>query len=59
MYFRGEGVDQNYAEGVIWFRRAAAQNDPDAQFNLGMAFLEGQGVKLDYAEAINWLRKAA
>ncbi|HBD09146.1 MAG TPA: hypothetical protein DCZ69_12875, partial [Syntrophobacteraceae bacterium] len=40
MYFRGEGVDQNYAEGGIWFRRAAAQNDPDAQFNRGRALLE-------------------
>ena len=46
-----EGVPQNYAEAVKWYRLAADQGDASAQFNLGVMYDKGQGVPQDYAEA--------
>jgi uncharacterized protein len=36
MYAHGEGVPQDYAEAVKWFRRAAEQGDAHAQYNLAV-----------------------
>ena len=46
-------------EAVKWFRKAAEQNLPAAQSNLGAAYLLGDGVAKDYSEAVKWFRKAA
>ena len=35
MYNTGEGVPQDDAEAVKWYRLAAEQGDASAQFNLG------------------------
>ncbi len=35
MYDHGEGVPQNYAEAVRWYRMAADQGNAIAQHNLG------------------------
>ncbi len=35
MYDNGQGVVQDYAEAVRWFRKAAEQGDAKAQFNVG------------------------
>jgi predicted Zn-dependent protease len=40
-------------------RAAAEQGDADAQFSLGMMYLEGEGVPQDRAEALRWLRESA
>ena len=55
----GEGVPQDYAEAVRWFRLAAEQGIASAQFNLGFAYGNGGGVPQDYAEAVRWFRLAA
>ena len=34
----GEGVEQDYAEAVKWYRLAAEQGNADAQYNLGYAY---------------------
>ena len=39
MYDKGEGVKQDYAEAVEWYRRAAEQRGVDAQSNLGSMYL--------------------
>jgi len=31
MYFKGQGVPQDYAEAVKWYRLAAEQGDDEAQ----------------------------
>jgi hypothetical protein len=36
MYRIGEGVPKNAAKAIKWFRKAAAQGNSDAQFNLGI-----------------------
>ena len=59
MYDEGQGVRQDYAEAVKWYRRAAEQGVVDAQTNLGLMYDEGRGVRQDYAEAVKWYSKAA
>ena len=49
--------DKNVA--VQWYHKAADQDYPDAEFNLGRCLHEGIGVKLDKAEALKWTEKAA
>ena len=59
MYHQGQGVAQDYAEAVKWFRLAAAQGLAAAQSWLGSMYEQGQGVAQDYAEAVKWFRLAA
>ena len=59
MYGNGQGVLQNYAEAVRWYRLAAQQGNAQAQSNLGNMYHNGQGVLQDYAETIRWYRLAA
>jgi len=58
-YASGDGVIQDYAEAVKWYRRAAEQGHAESQHNLGLCFSEGKGVPKDEAEAIKWFRKSA
>ncbi|MDR1485938.1 MAG: hypothetical protein LBT09_14095 [Planctomycetaceae bacterium] len=37
----------------------AEKGNAEAQFKLGVCYLDGEGVKKDYAEAVKWLRKVA
>jgi len=59
MYANGEGVPENDAEAVKWYRKAADQGDAGAQFNLGNRYRNGRGVPENHAEAVKWYRKAA
>ena len=59
MYDNGEGVPQDYAEAVKWYRLAAEQGHAKAQYNLGLMYDNGEGVPQDYAEAVKWYRLAA
>ena len=40
-------------------RQAAAQGDAQAQFYLGLMYLQGKGIPEDKKEALRWFRKAA
>ena len=42
-----------------WYRKAVAQGNAKAQYNLGFMYKYGQGVTLNYAKAAKWYRKAA
>ncbi|MDJ0949328.1 MAG: tetratricopeptide repeat protein [Alphaproteobacteria bacterium] len=53
------GVRRNYAESVKWYRRAARQEHPEAQFRLAVMYIYGYGVPKDRATARYWLRRAA
>jgi Sel1 repeat len=59
LYYKGQGVAQDYAEAARWYRKAAGQGQPEAQCYLGSLYALGQGVAQDYAEAVRWFRKAA
>ena len=44
MYYQGQGVPQDYAEAVSWYRLAAEQGNATAQSNLGAMYDNGRGV---------------
>ena len=54
MYNNGQGVPQDYAEAVKWFRLAAEEGLADVQYNLGVAYNNGQGVLQDNFVAHMW-----
>ena len=59
MYEAGQGVPQDDAEAVAWYRQAAEQGHTEAQFNLGFMYATGRGVSRDLVEAAAWWFKAA
>ena len=59
MYHIGEGVPQDYAEAVKWWRMAAEQGHAKAQNNLGVMYGTGRGVPTDDALAYMWFNLAA
>jgi TPR repeat protein len=59
LYDNGQGVPQDDAQAVAWYRKAADQGDPRAQTNLGAAYETGRGVVRDLGQAAEWYRKAA
>jgi TPR repeat protein len=59
IYFNGDGVAKDAAEGVRWWRKAADQGYAEAAAHLGWAYLHGASVPKDPAEGVRWYRKAA
>jgi TPR repeat protein len=59
MYFYGHSVPQDYAEAARWYRKAADQGYPKAQYDLGTMYYSGLGVPQDRTEANRWFHKAA
>ena len=57
-YVDGEGVVQDYAEAVKWYRKSAEQGNAHGQNALGWCYYNGKGVVQDYAEAVKWYRKS-
>jgi S1-C subfamily serine protease len=55
----GQGVSQDYAEGIKWFRKAAELGSDMAQNSLGNYIARGQGVPQNYIEAYKWLNLSA
>jgi TPR repeat protein len=58
-YANGQGVPQNDAEAMRWYRLATEQGHATAQNNVGNMYADGQGVPQDYAEAMKWYRLSA
>ena len=58
-YANGEGVPEDDAEAVKWYRLAAEQGLAPAQSYLGIMYGQGDGVPENYAEAAKWCRLAA
>ena len=59
MYYRGEGLPQDYDKAALWYRRAAERGDVDAQLNLGLMHAQGLGAKQSFYEAFKWFELAA
>ena len=59
MYYDGQGVIQDYAEALKWYKLAAAQGDAGAQNTIGSMYSKGDGVIQNYAEALKWYKLAA
>ena len=58
-YANGDGVFEDDAEAVCWYRLAAEQGLATAQSNLGLMYANGDGVPEDGVEAVRWYRLAA
>ena len=59
MYANGEGVPENDAEAVRWYRMAAEQGNASAQYNLGVMYANGEGVPENYVLSYAWFNLAA
>ena len=59
MYYKGQGIAQDFGEALKWYRLAAEQRNPEAQFNLGVMYEEGRGVAPDRVRAHMWFNLAA
>ena len=58
-YENGDGVAQDYAEALRFYKLAAEQGFTIAEYNLGCMYVNGYGVARDTAEAIRWFERAA
>ena len=59
MYDNGEGVPENDAEAVRWYRLAAEQGYARAQSDLGFMYSNGEGVPQNNVRAYIWYSVAA
>ena len=59
MYANGDGIAQDQAQAVAWFRQAAEQGYAWGQYNLGWMYANGSGITQDKTQAVAWYRKAA
>jgi len=59
MYINGQGVPQDDAEALKWFRKAADQGNAYALGNLGVTYENGNGAMLDYVKSYMWWKLAA
>lgn len=57
--FEGQGILQDKAKAIDFYKRSAEKDFPMAQYQLGRALLEGDGVEVDPTTAVEWLKKAA
>ena len=46
-------------QAVVWWQKAATQDDPEALYNLAIAHLKGQGVAQDAQKGFELLLRAA
>ena len=54
MHEWGDGVPQNNAEAIRWYRRSAELSHKDAQNNLGAMYSKGEGAEQNFVEALKW-----
>jgi TPR repeat protein len=59
LYEQGKGVQQDFKQALVWYRKAADQGLATSQCSLGGMYFKGQGVQQDDTQAAAWLRKAA
>jgi TPR repeat protein len=58
-YAAGDGVAEDDALAVKWFRTAAEKGSAAGEYSLGEMYLTGRGVSSDLAEAAKWVKRAA
>ena len=59
IFLGGEGVVVNYQKALKWYKMAAKEGHPEAQFNLGWMYYYGRGVTKNNHLAAMWLKKAS
>jgi TPR repeat protein len=51
-------VEQDDAEALRWYRKAADQNNGSSKYHIGMFYAEGRGVSRDLGQAHAWMEEA-
>ncbi|MCB5247747.1 MAG: sel1 repeat family protein, partial [Candidatus Cloacimonetes bacterium] len=59
IYFAGEMIPKDMAEGAKWYLRAADQGHASAQYEIGNCYAFGEGVAENAYEAFFWYSLAA
>ena len=59
LHASGDGVAQDYEQAAYWFREAAIQGVPNAQYNLGVLYENGWGVEKSDVRSLLWYHSAA
>jgi TPR repeat protein len=54
MHEWGNGVPQDNANALKWYKRSAERSHKDAQNNLGALYSKGEGTGQDFVEALKW-----
>jgi uncharacterized protein len=57
-YEKGQGVNQDDAEALRWYRKAADRNDASSEYRIGMFYAEGRGVPRDLGQTHAWMEEA-
>ena len=52
-------TDENTGEAESWYHNAANQGNAEAQYQLGVMYLEGKGVMENADQALEWISIAA
>jgi TPR repeat protein len=58
-YAKGRGIEQNISKALYWYKRAAANGEVSAQYNLAEHLRTDDGIEQDYKMSLFWFRKAA
>jgi TPR repeat protein len=56
--FNGE-LAVDFKKSAYWYKKAAANGDKNAQYNLASMYRMGEGVLIDYKLSVDWYRKSA
>ena len=59
LYDRGQGVPEDAAQAVQWFRQAAEKGHGPGMSNYGRMLEQGRGLPRDVDQAMHWFREAA
>ncbi|MBU0992502.1 MAG: SEL1-like repeat protein [Proteobacteria bacterium] len=59
VHYHKKNNPEAFKQAAYWYCRAAEQDLPEAQYNLGYLYLEGQGMAKDVESGIRWIKKAA
>lgn len=54
-YYYALNTEEGYTQAAGWYRKAADQGDPKAQYSLGISYCWHEGVPQDYQQAYFWL----
>ncbi len=58
MYYKGDGVKQDFRTAEQYYRKAASKGNEDAMIHLGYMYYNGYGLQTSYASAKSWYGKA-
>ena len=53
------GVPKDEKRAIIWYEKAAEQNYPAAQYNLGIKLYQGIGLEKDETKSVYWYQRAS